>query len=126
MCTLCERDNTTAEYFGETGDSGYSRGLDHISAIRGDQPKKSALAKHLQEFHPNSLRDTQAYRTRVISTHSRPLVRQVTEGVKIHNSLADILMNDKEEWIQPAVVRMQATQETGGGRQPLRQGRRRV
>ena len=45
---------------------------------------------------------------------------QVTEGVKIHNSLADIIINDKEEWIQPAVVRLQATQEAGGGRQRLR------
>ena len=50
----------------------------------------------------------------------RPLVRQVTEGVKIHNSLADIIINDKEEWIQPAVVRLQATQEAAGGRQRLR------
>ena len=44
-------------------------------------------------------------------------MRQVTEGVKIHNSVADIQINDKEEWVQPAVIRMQATQEAGGGRQ---------
>ena len=66
------------------------------------------------------MRDTQAYRTKVISTHRKPLIRQVTEGVKIHNSLADIIINDKEEWVQPAVVRLQATQEAGGGRQRLR------
>ena len=117
VCTLCEVDGTSAEYFGETGDSGYSRGQDHVAAIRGDQPKKSALAKHLREFHPDNLRNTEAYRTKVISNHRRPLVRQVTEGVKIHNSVADIQINDKEEWVQPAVIRMQATQETGGGRQ---------
>ena len=46
------------------------------------------------------------------------------KGVKIHNSMADILINDKEEWVQPAVVRMQATQEAGGGRQrPRGRGR---
>ena len=106
-----------AEYFGETGDSGYSRGLNHFAAIKNDQPKQSALAKHLREFHPNNIRETTAYRVKVISNHRRPLQRQVSEGVKIHNSLADILINDKEEWVQPAVVRLQATQEPGGGRQ---------
>ena len=117
VCTLCEADSVKAEYFGETGDSGYSRGLNHIAAIKNDQPKQSALAKHIREFHPNNLKDTAAYRVKVISNHRRPLQRQVTEGVKIHNSLADILINDKEEWVQPAVVRLQATQEPGGGRQ---------
>ena len=117
VCTLCEKDSVTAKYFGETGDSGYSRGLNHVAAIRNDQPKQSALAKHLSEFHPNNLRDTSAYRAKVISNHIKPLTRQVTERVKIHNSLADILINDKEEWVQPAVVRLQATQEPGGGRQ---------
>ena len=122
VCTLCETDSVKAEYFGETGDSGYSRGLNHIAAIKNDQPKQSALAKHIREFHPNNLKDTAAYRVKVISNHRRPLQRQVTEGVKIHNSLADILINDKEEWVQPAVVRLQATQEPGGGRQGPRRG----
>ena len=69
VCTLCEGENTLAEYFGETGDSGYSRGLNHFAAIRGDHPKQSALAKHLREFHPNNLGDTQAYRTKVITVN---------------------------------------------------------
>ena len=33
------------------------------------------------------------------------------------------LINDKEEWVQPAVVRLQATQEPGGGRQGQRRRR---
>ena len=117
MCTLCEEEGTTAEYIGETGDSGYTRGLRHAAAIRNDQPKQSALAKHLREFHPNNLRDMNAFRSKVTSTHRKPLERQVTEGVRIHSSRADILINGKEEWIQPAVVRLQATREPGGGRQ---------
>ena len=117
LCTkLCEADNIKAEYIGETGDSGYSRGLDHAAAIRNDQPKQSARAKHLREFHPDYLRKTDAYRVKVLSTYRKPLERQIMEGVKIHNSMADILINGKEEWIQPAVVRLQATQEPGGGR----------
>ena len=38
VCRLCEADNIKAEYIGETGDSGYSRGLLHAAAIRNDQP----------------------------------------------------------------------------------------
>ena len=34
VCTLCEAENTKAEYIGETWDSGYSRRLDHAAAIR--------------------------------------------------------------------------------------------
>ena len=117
VCTLCESSGLAAEYIGGTGDSGYTRGLLHAAAVRNDQPKQSALAKHLREFHPGHLRDPGVYKAKVTSTHRRPLERQITEGVKIHNSKADILINGKEEWVQPAVVRMQATQEPGGGRQ---------
>ena len=56
---------------------------------------QSALDKHLREFHPNNLKDTSANRAKVISNRKKPLTRQVTEGVKIHNSLADIFINDK-------------------------------
>ena len=52
VCTLCEKEGTTAEYFGESGSSGYTRGLEHLAAVRNDQPSKSALAKHLREYHP--------------------------------------------------------------------------
>ena len=112
VCNLCERDGIKAEYTGETGDSAYTRGLQHLSAVKNDQPSQSALAKHLREFHPNNIKDTQAFKTRVIKTF--------TDGVIIHNSDADILINDKEEWVQPAVVRMQSTREPGGGIQSAR------
>ena len=125
VCTLCEKEGTTAEYFGESGSSGYTRGLEHLAAVRNDQPSKSALAKHLREYHPLDLKNTQAFRTKVIATFSGPLERQISEGVKIHNSEADILMNDKEEWMQPPVMRLQATQEPGGGRREGIKSRRR-
>ena len=104
VCNLCERDGIKAEYTGETRDSAYTRGLQHLSAVKNDQPSQSALAKHLREFHPNNIKDTQAFKTRVIKTFRSSLERQVTEGVIIHNSDADILINDKEEWVQPAVT----------------------
>ena len=110
-CVLCERLRLTAEYIGESGDSGYTRGLQHLEAIRNQQTKKSALAKHLREYHPENNGNCEAFKTKILGTFRKPLERQITEGVKIHNSRADILINDKEEWVQPAVVRMQATQE---------------
>ena len=123
VCTLCEVQGVSAEYTGESGDSGYTRGLKHLGAIRNDQPTQSALAKHLREFHPDQVGNTLAYRSKVFKTFKGPLERQITEGMMIHNSTADILINDKEEWVQPAVVRLQATQEPGGGRQGQRRRR---
>ena len=56
-------------------------------------------------------------KTKVFRTFRSQLEMWITEGFMIHNSSADILINDKEEWIQPAVIRLQATQDCGGGRQ---------
>ena len=45
-----------------------------------------------------------AYRSKVVRNFKAALERQITEGMMIHNSTADILINDKEELVQPAVV----------------------
>ena len=42
------------------------------------------------------------------------------EVVNIVIKYSKILIKDKEEWVQPTVVRLQATQEPGAGRQDTR------
>ena len=49
------------------------------------------------------------------STFSKPLERQVTEGISITNSKADLIMNSKSEYHQPAVQRVQTTREVRHG-----------
>ena len=42
-------------------------------------------------------------------------MRQVTEGVMIHNSNANIQLNGKSEWHQPATRRIEMSQEPRRG-----------
>ena len=105
-CSAC----TSSEYWGETGHSGYTRGCEHLNDIRLKRTEKSALAKHLQEYHPTDAGNPDIFRCSVVKTFKKPMYRQITEGVKIRNSQADILMNSRDEWIQPATVRLQVEQ----------------
>ena len=67
---------------------------------------KNAFTKHLNIHHPDHLRDPSAFKLRVESTHTKCLDRQVKEGITIKNSKADIKMNSKAEFHQPAVRRV--------------------
>ena len=75
----------------------------------------NAFAKHLQLFHPERIGDPSVFKLKVESTFSKPLERQVTEGIAITNSNADILMNSKSEYLQPAVQRVTTTREVRHG-----------
>ena len=55
--------------------------------------------------------DPTVFKLKVESTYSKPLERQVTEGIAITNSTADRMMNSKSEYLQPAVPRVQTTRE---------------
>ena len=72
---------------------------------------KNAFAKHLEDKHKNGRGDTTAFSFKVVKTYKKPHERQISEGVRISNSEADLLMNGKSEWMQPAVQRIQMTRE---------------
>ena len=71
----------------------------------------NAFAKHLQVFHPDRIGDPTVFKLKVESTFSKPLERQVTEGIAITNSTADRILNSKSEYLQPAVPRVTNTRE---------------
>ena len=71
----------------------------------------NAFAKHLQVFHPDRIGDPTVFKLKVESTFSKPLERQVTEGISITNSTADRILNSKSEYLQPAVPRVTNTRE---------------
>ena len=66
------------------------------------------LHKH---HHPNRVGDTKAFRFSVARTFRSSLVRQIYEAVKIYGSQADIVLNSKSEWNQPAIDRIIVTRE---------------
>ena len=99
-----------ARYWGESGDSGYVRTKQHLDSIeKGDS--NNAFAKHLEEYHPERIGDKSAFQFKVARTFRSPLLRQIWEAVKIHGSKANIVLNSKAEWMQPAVDRIQVTRE---------------
>ena len=56
--------------------------------------------------HPESVFDFQ-----VLRTFEKPLERQVAEAVAIQSCKADLVLNSKAEWEQPAVERLVVTRE---------------
>jgi hypothetical protein len=115
-CTLCAQQDITAVYFGESGFSAYYRSNVHASEIQS-KDLQNAFAKHLNIFHPEYEGDPTVFNTQVIQTFRKPLPRQITEATLIHNNNAQVKMNSKAEFRQPAVPRITATREPPGGDQ---------
>ena len=74
-----------------------------------DKNVKNAFAKHLESFHPDRQGDPTVFKLKVEATYKKCLERQVSEGVNISNSKADLLMNSKTEFMQPSVSRVVTT-----------------
>ena len=86
---------------------------------------ENAFAKHLNIYHPEKEGDPSVFTIRGIQTFLKPMPRQTTEAVFIHNSKADILINSKSAFKQPAIPRVTTTREPPGGQGGGGQGGRR-
>ena len=111
VCTLCEEKGTKSIYHGETGYSAYQRTKKHRKDIERED-MNNAFAKHLALHHPEHTKDASVFKIKSERTFRKCLERQVAEGVDITRSEADILMNSKSEYHQPAVTRVTTTRET--------------
>ena len=108
VCCVCGEG--VANYWGESGDSGYCRTLQHQAAIR-NKDESNAFAKHLMIHHPMEEGNQAAFKFNLVETHSKPLPRLVSESCFIHKTEANIPMNSKAEWHQPMVARVVVTRE---------------
>ena len=114
-CKLCGDSGITARYDGETGHSGYQRvNMGHRKDIVSKNIN-NAFARHLKTHHPEHQGDHSKFKFSISTVSKTSLLRQVTEGVMIHNSNADIQLNGKSEWHQPATRRIEMTQEPRHG-----------
>ena len=115
-CKKCANANLEASYYGESAFSGYYRTDLHGKSILRKEGE-NAFAKHLNIFHPELEGDVDSpkmFNLKVLQTFKKPLERKVTEAVFINNSKAQIKMNSKAEFLQPAVPRVIATREPPG------------
>jgi hypothetical protein len=112
-CKLCQEErgeDFTAVYTGESGFSAYTRTLEHREGIM-KKKEDNGFAKHLAEYHPAREGDTEAFQFAVERTFRKPMERQVSEAVAIHTCGADLVLNSKSEWEQPATERVVMTRE---------------
>ena len=106
ICKAVHGEEFEALYWGESGDSGYVRTKSHLDSIE-KRDINNAFAKHLAENHPERIGDKTAFRFRV----ARTFRRQIFEAVRIHGCKANVVMNSKAEWMQPAIDRIVVTRE---------------
>ena len=92
-----------ASYEGETGDNLAWRQVLHERSVKG-KVLSNGLAKHLQIHHSDKVGDISHFSFKNID-------RLAFEGVSIHNSDADVKMNSRSEFHQPAVPRVAVTNE---------------
>ena len=92
-CEECGQE--VAAYKGETGRNGYTRGVEHITALESKNEEKSVLWLH-SIYHHNRREDVN-YHMRVTSSHNCALDRQCTEQVDIAYFGGPVLMNRRTE-----------------------------
>ena len=110
-CKLCGHVEGEAQYDGYTGHSGYQRiNMGHKVSIV-NRNLDNAFAKHLHIHHPERVGDDSVFKFSLSAVSKSCLIRQITEGVLIHNSDADIQLNGKSEWHQPSTRRVEFSQE---------------
>ena len=121
-CLKCPETNMSAKYDGESGNNGFTRGLDHQDGL--DKKREvNPLWKHCEIQHNG---EKVNFKMVCLKSFPSAFMRQVNEGVRIANSKADICMNSKAEFHQPSIVRVstvlgnhneEQTRARGGGRQ---------
>ena len=125
-CGSCLRAGKKAEYEGETGANGFTKGNEQLSGLRSKDPE-NALWKHCMLEHENEQVD---FSMKVLGSFQSAMARQVNEGVRIQRSRADYLLNSKSEFHQHPVVRVvpmrgiqvEQGEDQGGGRGRRGQG----
>ena len=103
-------------YWGESGFNGYTRGRQHLEALK--KPKKhteNAFVKHREDFHKGE-EEKVKYRLDVVRCYARAMDRQIGEGCFILSPEADLLMNGKMDHMQPVVGRMIVSTTVQSGR----------
>ena len=101
-CETCHLDGVSSLYEGETGRNAYTRGKEHLDALRLEN-EDNALWKHCLVQHNG---EKAVFSMKVLGVFYTCLVRQVNEGVRIQKSRAQCLMNSKTEFHQHPVVRI--------------------
>ena len=92
-------------YEGETGRNGFTRGLEHLAALRLED-EENAMWKHCVVQHGGVEAE---FEMKILRSFNSCLERQVNEAVRIIINKADIVMNSKSEFRQAPIIRVVPT-----------------
>ena len=104
-CLTCQRAGVSAMYEGETGRNGFTRGLEHLAALRLED-EENAMWKHCVVQHGGVEAE---FEMKMLKSFNSCLERQVNEAVRIILTKADIVMNSKSEFRQAPIIRVVPT-----------------
>ena len=104
-CLTCQRAGIESSYEGETGRNGYTRGLEHLAALRLED-EENAMWKHCLIEHDGSVAE---FEMKMLRSFKSCLERQVNEAVRIMITSADIVLNSKSEFRQAPIIRVVPT-----------------
>ena len=90
-------------YKGETAGNGYTRGSKHLYDLNARNHNNSPLWRHCLEAHGGEM---QPFKMSITGTYrGDAMLRQISEAVKINNTDANLLMNDRAEWNMTRIPR---------------------
>ena len=82
------------------------RGSQHLEALeKPDSSKDNAFVKHISEYHKGEESEVK-FNVEIVGHYSKPVERQVCEGVYVHSDQSDLVMNSKLDHHLPAVSRV--------------------
>jgi hypothetical protein len=101
-CSECKESGIRAEYEGESAKTCYERSLDHVEDMRKED-LQSPLWKHCTIVHQSR---HVKFEVEVTGTHKTVLERLTDELVRIKVSESDTILNSKNDWTQPPLIRV--------------------
>ena len=104
-CLTCLRAGRSSLYEGETGRNGFTRGLEHIAALRLED-EENALWKHCLVEHGGFKAE---FEMKCLRSFNSCLERQVNEAVRIVITKADMILNSRSEFRQAPIIRIVPT-----------------
>ena len=117
-------------YYGESAKNMHCRSKEHVCKFNSKSEKtrsESAFYKHLVNSHGGKCDDmnfSDYFEIQILKAYKKPFTRLVEEGTFITSHRGELL-NSKNEWHQPKLVRT-TTQVVQGGAESLRGGGRGV
>ena len=101
------RKEYSTKYIGETGRSGYERGIEHVRDFENCE-ETSHLLKHYIIFHKDVKKSEMKFGMRLRNCYRSPIERQVGEAIAIDREKrkGTVLMNSKSEYNRCQIARI--------------------